>query len=308
MKKAKKGWLKIFEASISITLIMGFIVLVYAQNIQRPSQSESLLRWEESVLDEVKSDPVLRDAVINTPDIVCDPEQGGGIYDYVRDKIIKNFPGFGFSCRVCDIDEACGPIDPPDYRPEIYSEERIISSTLTKFAPKKLKIFVWPLEPEEQEPEDVPDACSPNYLEDCDDWSACVNGKETRLCRDSACNEPARTDTRDCEVAPPEELVITDLGCKGSGSPQQLPIVCNWVNPTTTFKYSVSFAVDGTVLQTWPGNENVASYSIPQGNTGEGSHSINVKVSDVEGAEVTDKGQTKTCTVTLMAGQLYTSC
>ena len=252
MKKTRKGWMKIFEASISITLIMGFMVLVYTQSIQKPAEGESLLRWQESVLDEVKSDPMLRDAIINTPDKVCNPEEGGGIYDYIRDKIVKNFPGFGFSCRVCDIDHVCGPIDPPNYRPEMYSEERIIASTLTKFAPKKLKIFVWPLEPEEQIPENVPDACIPEWVTKTD-WE-CINYQLTKTEEDTKCNQPDRPVTgADCGVAP---LVISNLVCGFTNG--ALPISCSWINPPGT-----GFNINVKIDQSTPISlQEATSYSV----------------------------------------------
>jgi hypothetical protein len=48
--------------------------------------------------------------------------------------------GFEYEIRICEVDDICG-LD--FYKEEIYSSERIVSSNLTEFAPKKLKIFMW---------------------------------------------------------------------------------------------------------------------------------------------------------------------
>ena len=52
-KRDRKGWMKIFEASIAITLVMGFMVLVYSQTIEKAPPGENLMVWENGVLDNV---------------------------------------------------------------------------------------------------------------------------------------------------------------------------------------------------------------------------------------------------------------
>jgi len=53
----------------------------------------------------------------------------------------KQIPAdLNFTARICNIDDICG-LD--SYRKEVYAKERIISSTLKEYSPKKIRLFVW---------------------------------------------------------------------------------------------------------------------------------------------------------------------
>lgn len=140
----KKGWIKIFEAAISIMLVLGFMIFLYGQSIEKPKKAENLLRWEGQILDELKNIPELRQKIITRNESEFDKEgyctDKGDISSFVSERIRNSFPGFDFECRVCEVDEVCGM---RKYRDEVFSEERIISSTLIQFSPKKIRIFVW---------------------------------------------------------------------------------------------------------------------------------------------------------------------
>lgn len=140
----KKGWIKIFEAAISIMLVLGFMILLYGQSIEKPRKAENLLRWEGQILDELKNIPELRQKIIEKNEFGFDDKgyckSEGDIYGFISERLENSFPGFYFECRVCEVDEVCGM---REYREEVFSEERIISSTLIQFSPKKIRIFVW---------------------------------------------------------------------------------------------------------------------------------------------------------------------
>jgi hypothetical protein len=286
-RKSKKGWMKIFEASIAITLVMGFMVLVYSQTIEKAPPGENLMVWQNSVLDNLKKRPELRQEILDHPETVCDPDEGGLAYSFILARITKMFPGFGFSCRVCDPGEICGI---QSYHKEVYSEERIIAATLTKFSPKKIKLFAWPLEPGE---ELKPVACTPNWG-DCTGWSSCENGKKTRTCTDqnNCAKTPTRTEELYCAVAPPQ-LIITSLQCSGTAG--KLPIICNWASPHYEGSYSIEAYVDNIKITTLMNKEQ--SYTIPSEKTNirQTPYLILFKITGVAGS--TDAGQTKNCVV-----------
>jgi hypothetical protein len=139
--ESKKGIVKIFEAAISITLIFTFMLLIYAQGIQKPRSSENILQWQGSILDEMKNDPALRAVILNNEGN-CEEDSGlASIKNFIGERINNSFPGFGFTCRVCNATEVCGL---PTYMSnEVFSEERIVSATLTEFSPKKIRMFMW---------------------------------------------------------------------------------------------------------------------------------------------------------------------
>jgi hypothetical protein len=242
-KRDRKGWMKIFEASIAITLVMGFMVLVYSQTIEKAPPGENLMVWENGVLDNLKKRPELRQEILDHPETVCDPEQGGLVYSFIFVRITKMFPGFGFSCRVCDPGEICGI---QSYHKEVYSEERIIAATLTTFSPKKIKLFAWPLEPGE---ELKPIACTTNWQ--CPlDWEVvdCIGGKKTQICTDMAdcAKTKTRTEEQYCVVDNTPPGSVMSLVCSGSSSfVSSETITCTWTSPSDRdFKESLVYVND----------------------------------------------------------------
>jgi len=290
-KKNRKGWMKIFEASIAITLVMGFMVLVYSQTIEKAPPGENLMVWQNSVLDNLKKRPELRQEILDHPETVCDPDEGGLAYSFILARITKMFPGFGFSCRVCDPGEICGI---QSYHKEVYSEERIIAATLTKFSPKKIKLFAWPLEPGE---ELKPIACTPNWG-DCTGWSACIDRKQTRTCTDTAncAKTPTRTEELYCamDTMPPGSVI--SLACGTAGQYLALPISCDWINPPDNDFDGINIYLDGNKIATL--TKTQTSYQIASASTPyrASAYSVSIKTKDRNNNEQAI-GVTKNCIV-----------
>jgi hypothetical protein len=304
-KKNRKGWMKIFEASIAITLVMGFMVLVYSQTIEKAPPGENLMVWENGVLDNLKKRPELRQEILDHPETVCDPEQGGLVYSFIFVRITKMFPGFGFSCRVCDPGEICGI---QSYHKEVYSEERIIAATLTTFSPKKIKLFAWPLEPGE---ELKPIACTTNWQ--CPlAWEVvdCIGGKKTQICTDMAdcAKPPTRTETPDCAVDTTAPGSVTNLVCVGSANfVSSETITCTWTSPTDTdFKESIVYVNDVETARVPKGQEQkyqkteITSLTPRQ-------YIIKIYTKDYTG-NVNQQAGLKTCTMQGDTGRLRAFC
>jgi len=131
-KMNSKAWIKIAEAFFAVTLILGVLVLFYSTTVQQSGREERVHSLEKTLLEEVSNDNSLREAVIKNESSIID--------EFAKSRIEKILPGFNVSIKICDPNTICNL---GDYKPEVYSEERIISSTLTEFSPKKLKIFIW---------------------------------------------------------------------------------------------------------------------------------------------------------------------
>ncbi|HRZ86052.1 MAG TPA: hypothetical protein P5277_04730, partial [Candidatus Paceibacterota bacterium] len=68
------------------------------------------------------------------------------INNTINDLIEKLSPGdYTFLFKICDLDDICGLDFSSKYytENEIYVKERSISSTLNKYNPKKIRIFMW---------------------------------------------------------------------------------------------------------------------------------------------------------------------
>ena len=125
----KKGWLRIVEAFIAIALIASVLVIVYVRSIEKSDKSEEISKLQTAILEEVASDPVLRNAVIN-----FDNET---VINFVKTRVP---PAYNSTVRICEINDICNL---NQYKENTYSSERIISGTLVIYNPKKLKIFMW---------------------------------------------------------------------------------------------------------------------------------------------------------------------
>jgi len=129
MKKDKKGWIRIAEAFIAVTLIASVLVVLYVKTVQIPQEREDLYNLQKTILDEIAANPGLRNYVL-----VNDSEK---INSFVKDRVPI---AFNFTVRICQTNDVCGL---QFYEKEIYSSERIVSANLTAYEPKKVKIFMW---------------------------------------------------------------------------------------------------------------------------------------------------------------------
>lgn len=260
-KRGNKGWLKILEASLSMGMIMGFVVLVYSQGIERPNPGEAVLAWQGNILDELKDKVVLRDAVLNKGDTTC--LVGGEVYNYTKEKVAKIFPGFGFECRVCGPGDICGAKYAPVERGEIYSEQRIISSTLQKFDPKKVKLFIFPLQKGETQENTIElrmnqtPECIPGRDIVCTDWQ-CVGSQWKKECTDSCTKAISTQYDYNMPNCPPTDAIppasITNLVCINA-----YPIKCMWINPTTDFASSTIYLYSGKATKSLIKNFSVGT-------------------------------------------------
>ena len=125
----KKGWLRIAEAFLAIMLIAGF--LLYMTTVSgKKDRSTEFYGLERQILSEIASNPALRQQILDN--------NKAGSEEYARRRI----PSYlNFEIKICEIDKICAKTDYIEQ--DVYADDTIISSTLTKYSPKKLKIFIW---------------------------------------------------------------------------------------------------------------------------------------------------------------------
>jgi len=132
--RGKRGWLRIVEAIIGITIITGILLAAYARNVETRDISEQVYELQNLVLGDVVDE--------YRNDIVSD---GDGVEGAINDSIVGRdyFPAnFDFEIRVCNIGEVCN-FRGDFFGGNIYAEERIVSADLENYSPKKLRLFVW---------------------------------------------------------------------------------------------------------------------------------------------------------------------
>ncbi len=130
----KKGWIRIVEASVSILIIFS-VLLVVSRN-STTSQNTDLTSSITPMLDEIARNVTLREQII---------QQGNAsipaLEQFISKRIIQS--NIKFDVNVCSPDAICSMSSYPAGATNIYSSERILSSTLNVYSPKKVKIFLW---------------------------------------------------------------------------------------------------------------------------------------------------------------------
>jgi len=126
----KKGFLRIIEASVAILIIIGVLFVFFNQQKAQVQERADLAERARDILEEISQNVTLRSAILN--------EQIDVVNNSIRDKIPEAYLMFEF--RICEVDNVCGQ---SSYVGNVYSAERSISSTITEFGPKKIRLFIW---------------------------------------------------------------------------------------------------------------------------------------------------------------------
>ena len=130
----KKGWLRILDAFIAITLIISFLIVTVYQDKPRNELDKEIIKLQGDILNSITNDYSIRNQILNN-------NTSG-----VNARIEMILPtGFNYSSRICAIEDVCGLTFYLDK--EIFSEEYIVSTNLTSYsgAPVKIKLFFWRL-------------------------------------------------------------------------------------------------------------------------------------------------------------------
>jgi hypothetical protein len=132
----KRGWLRIFEATIAIMLILSSLLLIYRSQQTAPRESDYVLNWQNEMLSGIANDNELRNATLfnNTEPLKV----------FIDDNLL---PNLNYSIKICDGLIGSCPMEDVEYNQikdkDIFVQERIISGTLEKIDPKRIRFFVW---------------------------------------------------------------------------------------------------------------------------------------------------------------------
>ena len=136
-----KGVWQVIESVIAVLIIAGALLLfISKEEISKQSRYFEILR---PTLDEIAQDENIRDKIIKD-----DPSTSIGEEEIIN--ILKpRFPSeeLELNVSICEINDIpC--LTNEDYYPkgikgEVYSEERLISSTLIDYEPAILRVYIW---------------------------------------------------------------------------------------------------------------------------------------------------------------------
>jgi len=131
---ANRGLLRIVEVSIAVMVIISIMLFIMSnRNLSAETDFSKVL---QPLLEEIAKNITLREIIVTNS-----LESETQIEFFLSSKI-KN-PALGYEVIVCEPNEICGLKQYPTGVKEIFTDERIISSTLQSHGLKKIKIFLW---------------------------------------------------------------------------------------------------------------------------------------------------------------------
>jgi len=132
MKKMNnKAWIRIAEAFLAILIVIGVLLVIMSKQDTTTNISEVIYERQDQILDLISENNTLREDIIIGDNIE------------VNNLIVKMVPSsWEFETKICEIDDICS-MESSIYDRDVYAEERLITSTLTQYSPKKLRFFVW---------------------------------------------------------------------------------------------------------------------------------------------------------------------
>jgi len=131
MIRGKKGFIRILEVFIAISIISGAMIFIYIVQIQRPNEEEEIHQLQRLILEEITRDPTLRAAVVEDNDEAS-----------VKLAIEGFIPSeYEYDLRICALNTLCSLNQV--IGKEVFSDETTVSSTLNQYSPKVVKIFIW---------------------------------------------------------------------------------------------------------------------------------------------------------------------
>jgi len=131
IKINKRAWLRILEAFLAVVIVLSAVLIIMVRQKPKTDISEEVYEKQRQVLDIISKNNSLRNDILI--------KDNTKINNLIYDLIPKNW---NYSTNICNISLICSnPIQV--YETEVYTTEIIVTSNLTKYAPKKLRFFVW---------------------------------------------------------------------------------------------------------------------------------------------------------------------
>lgn len=141
----KKGWIKIVEAFVAILIIIGVALFLYGNRTPKNKDlSSEIYPIERAILEDIQNNEEFRSIVvgIKEEDIPVSWENFTGELEEIKRKIIEKTPT-NLECvaKICKLGNEICDID--YLNKEVYAKPVVISTNITKYSPKQLKLFCY---------------------------------------------------------------------------------------------------------------------------------------------------------------------
>jgi len=135
----QRGWIRIVEAFVAVLLITGVVLVILDKGyIKKEDPSKEIYELENSILRNIQTNDTLRTEIISS--IVPIYSYENNFPSLVNDTINKNVPAY-LNCfaKICVLSDRC--LHDLNLNENIYSRSTIISSNLSNYDPKQIKLF-----------------------------------------------------------------------------------------------------------------------------------------------------------------------
>jgi len=143
----RRGWLRIVEASISIILILGAVLLFYQTRSSKVT--DNFASELPAIADEIAKNLTIREGIIELDmsqqsNVLAIQSQ---INSFLGERITR--VDLNYTALICRMNESCSIDNPSDLNGNLYNYERIIAANVnsTNFdigtTPKKLRLYIW---------------------------------------------------------------------------------------------------------------------------------------------------------------------
>jgi methionine synthase II (cobalamin-independent) len=142
----RKGWIKIVEAFVAILIIVGAALFIYGnRNPQNKDLSSEIYPIQRAILDEIQNNEEFRTEIVginesNLP-ILWENFSSSGL-GKIQNKIVEKTPA-NLECvaKICKLGNVICDIE--YLNKEIYAQPVVISTNVTEYSPKQLKLFCY---------------------------------------------------------------------------------------------------------------------------------------------------------------------
>lgn len=147
MRSNKRGLVRIIEAFIAVLLVAGVLLFVVSKNNDiSGAREEKIEDLQRSVLQEIARNDQFRAKILALNDEMeitsTQPAELTDIWTQIRDRIDKGSSGsLDFRVKVCKLENICALNNYPET--DVYSKSIAITSNITDYSPKQLKLWVW---------------------------------------------------------------------------------------------------------------------------------------------------------------------
>ena len=138
MIKDKSGWIRILEAFTMILLITVIFLMVLDRDSPEDF-SQEIYEKEQEILRRIQLNDSLRESVLSF-NLNTLPIEWENIPQDLKEKIISKTPSYlNCEAKICNVNDIC--ILSETSNENVYAKSIIITSTLEKYSPRKLKLF-----------------------------------------------------------------------------------------------------------------------------------------------------------------------